>query len=52
MDDEGNQRFTKVLLGNLCQYNQAPQVSLNHVQCNQLKVICSSALENDLALHT
>lgn len=49
MADVGNRSLT---LGNLCQYNQALQVSVSHVQCNQPKVICRNALENDLALHT
>lgn len=51
MADAGNQSFTEALLGNLCQYNQALQVSVSCVQCHQLKVICRDALENDLALH-
>lgn len=51
MADVGNQSFTEALLGNLCQYNQALQVSVSHVQCNQLKVICRKDLETDLALH-
>lgn len=44
MADVGNQSFSKALLGNLCWYSQALQVSVSRVQCNQLKVTRNNVL--------